>query len=106
MEVLLRERDRMLISIITKNDIKMKKFIYSLRDTPEQSFSSVVKRYYEKCSHSHAKQFFKVRQQIKKLKADGLTDLNDGYSNPYLQLRVVIDLESINMTENFFEPPI
>lgn len=38
MEVLLRERNRMLISINTKNDVKMKKFIYSLRDTPEQSF--------------------------------------------------------------------
>lgn len=83
-----------------KNDVPLKKFVETLREMPDSCLKRVIKKYYEKCNHAHATEFFLWRQKMKELKDKDFTDLYEGFYYPYLKLRVVIDLDSIHMYDS------
>jgi hypothetical protein len=57
--------------------------------------------YYKACVAKYTGVFFTWRDQIQKLMDTNHVDLNDGYSYPFLQNRVVENFEQINYEIEF-----
>lgn len=65
-ELIVRERDRMIFSLVKANK-SLGKFVSKLKLVPDSCFRNVIKEYYIKCNHAHDTVFKEWRNKIKTL---------------------------------------
>lgn len=94
-DLLIREKKRMIMCLI-KDETILKQLIPALNKVTDTNLRDLIQRYYTQCSHKHNVAFAEWRMQTKKLKDEGYSDINNGYYYPYLKIRTIQELESVN----------
>lgn len=88
----LREKDR-LIQAYLKSEVQTQTLAKALGKLEHHNLQAAIGMYYKACVAKYTGVFFAWRDQIQKLMDTNHMDLNDGYSYPFLQNRVVENFE-------------
>lgn len=91
----MREKKRIIVCLV-RDETVMQTMIPVLSKVTDKHFYDLISKYYQYCSHVHNVAFAEWRKKTKQLKEDGYIDINDGYYYPYLKIRTVQSLDSIN----------
>jgi uncharacterized protein YfdQ (DUF2303 family) len=101
----MREKKRIIVCLV-RDETVMQTIIPVLSKVPDRLFQDLIQNYYKFCSHVHNAEFAEWRQKTKQLKDEGFVDVNDGYYYPYLKIRTVPNLSSINYKPDWLETPM
>ena len=95
-----------MIVCLVRDETVMQTIIPVLSKVPDKQIQDLISKYYEFCSHVHSVAFAEWRKKTKQLQDEGFTDINDGYYYPYLKIRTVSSLSSINFRPVWLDLPL
>ena len=104
-DILMREKKRIIVCLV-RDETVMQTIIPVLSKVTDKHFMDLISKYYQYCSHVHNVAFAEWRKKTKQLKDEGFVDVNDGYYYPYLKIRTVQTLASINFRPDWLETPL
>ncbi len=92
--------------MIREPDPEVRSIIIHVTRLTDETIKKVATSYYQACQFNYEPTFFAWRNKIKQFKDEGLEDLNDGYSYPFMAPRGIQDMEEIKYQIDYRKPSI
>ena len=83
------------MTVIRDNDPSLKQIVWNLNRLKDTSIYKIAFNYHKACSYKYEPEFFAWRNKIKQYLDQGLDDMNEGWSFPFLKSRIVLTTEEI-----------
>jgi hypothetical protein len=94
--MIMRERNRMMNVLARNEEPELRVFSQALMRLEEESTKTIANDYYLSCCNNYNDEFFTWRDEVNKLNSEKMHDLNDGYSYPFLQSRIVDSFQFVD----------